>query len=107
MLSNYTYRKYAINKGYNDDVKLFAPYYLELVSNPREVETGYWVFESCKVELNSSYFNFSGSVPFSPKPVNYWQEVYEDDKPFKNNVYTVKLLSLFTSKNFINKSRRN
>ncbi|WP_419334470.1 hypothetical protein [Spiroplasma endosymbiont of Sarcophaga variegata] len=81
MLSNYTYSKYAINKGYNDDVKLFAPYYFELISNPREVETGYWEFEHCKVKLNSSYFNFTGgSNP--PTPINYWMEVYANDKPF-------------------------
>nr|CAK98943.1 hypothetical protein with plectrovirus orf 1 domain [Spiroplasma citri] len=82
MLSNYTYSKYAINKGYNDDIKLIAPYYFELVSNPREQETGYWVFETCKVELNSLYFNFSGSGPIPPKPINYWMEVYADEKPF-------------------------
>ncbi|RUO85884.1 hypothetical protein D9R21_06235, partial [Spiroplasma endosymbiont of Megaselia nigra] len=82
MLSNYTYSKYAINKGYNDDVKLFAPYYFELISNPREVETGYWEFEHCKVKLNSSYFNFTGgSIP--PEPINYWEEVYEKNKPLK------------------------
>ncbi|UZQ30255.1 MAG: hypothetical protein OHM56_01545 [Spiroplasma phoeniceum] len=82
MLSNYTYSKYAINKGYNDDVKLFSPYYFELVSNPWKEETGYWVFENCKVELNSLYFNFSGSAPIPPEPVNYWEEVYANDKPF-------------------------
>ncbi len=37
MLSNYTYSKYAINKGYNNDVKLFSPYYFELIYNPREL----------------------------------------------------------------------
>ncbi|APE74297.1 DUF3688 family protein [Spiroplasma citri] len=82
MLSNYTYSKYAINKGCNDDVKLITPYYLELVSNPVEEKTGYWVFEDCKVELNSMYFNFSSSGPIPPKPINYWMEVYADDKPF-------------------------
>ncbi|MFJ1521937.1 hypothetical protein [Spiroplasma sp. ald] len=81
MLSNYTYSKYAINKGYNDDVKLFSPYYFELISNPREVETGYWEFENCKVKLNSSYFNFTGG-PTPPTPTNYWKEVYHDDQPF-------------------------
>ncbi len=81
MLSNYTYSKYAINKGYNDDIKLFAPYYFELISNPREVETGYWEFEHCKVKLNSSYFNFSGgSTP--PTSINYWEEVDATEKPF-------------------------
>ncbi|WP_342256060.1 hypothetical protein [Spiroplasma endosymbiont of Poecilobothrus nobilitatus] len=81
MISNYTYSKYAINKGYNDDIKLFAPYYFELVSNPRELETGYWEFENCKVGLNSSYFNFSGgSIP--PTPINYWEEVCAQEKPF-------------------------
>ncbi len=44
MLSNYTYSKYAINKGYNDDDKLFSPYYFELISNPRKAKTGYWKF---------------------------------------------------------------
>ncbi|WP_310612944.1 hypothetical protein [Spiroplasma citri] len=82
MLSNYTYSKYAINKGYNDDIKLIAPYYFELVSNPVEEKTGYWVFEDCKVELNSMYFNFSSSGPIPPEPINYWMEVYADDKPF-------------------------
>jgi hypothetical protein len=70
MLSNYTYSKYAINKGYNDDVKLFAPYYFELISNPRELEIGYWKFVDCKVKLNSLYFNFS-SVIITPEPINY------------------------------------
>ncbi|RUO86188.1 hypothetical protein [Spiroplasma endosymbiont of Megaselia nigra] len=83
MLSNYTYSKYAINKGYNDDVKLFSPYYFELISNPREVETGYWEFENCKVQLNSSYFNFSGRTSIIPEPINYWMEFYANDKPFK------------------------
>nr|CAK99138.1 hypothetical protein with plectrovirus orf 1 domain [Spiroplasma citri] len=83
MLSNYTYSKYAINKGYNDDIKLIAPYYFELVSNPREQETGYWVFETCKVELNSLYFNFSGSGPIPPIPVNYWEEIFEKNRPLK------------------------
>ncbi len=82
MLSNYTYSKYAINKGYNDDVKLFAPYYFELLSNPRELETGYWEFEHCKVGLNSLYFNFNSSGPAHPEPINYWMEVYANDKPF-------------------------
>ncbi|UZQ31064.1 MAG: hypothetical protein OHM56_06155 [Spiroplasma phoeniceum] len=80
MLSNYTYSKYAINKGYNDDVKLFSPYYFELISNPREVKTGYWEFKDYQVLLNSSYFNFSGG-PTPPK--NYWEEVYASEKPFK------------------------
>jgi hypothetical protein len=70
MLSNYTYSKYAINKGYNDDIKLFSPYYFELISNSRELEVGYWKFEDCKVKLNSSYFNFTdGYIP--PQPINY------------------------------------
>ncbi|RUO86159.1 hypothetical protein D9R21_04720, partial [Spiroplasma endosymbiont of Megaselia nigra] len=81
MLSNYTYSKYAINKGYNDDIKLFSPYYFELISNPREEETGYWKFEDCKVQLNSSYFNFSGGYT-PPTPINYWEEVYASEKPF-------------------------
>ncbi len=38
MLSNYTYSKYAINKGYNDDIKLLLPYYFELISTPRLIE---------------------------------------------------------------------
>ncbi|WP_338954653.1 hypothetical protein [Spiroplasma endosymbiont of Polydrusus cervinus] len=83
MLSNYTYSKYAINKGYNDDVKLFSPYYFELISNPRELETGYWEFEHCKVKLNSSYFNFTGG--YIPSiPINYWEDVYSNDKSFNN-----------------------
>ncbi|RUO85988.1 hypothetical protein D9R21_05680 [Spiroplasma endosymbiont of Megaselia nigra] len=83
MLSNYTYSKYAINKGYNDDVKLFSPYYFELISPPNSTtEIGYWVFEHCKVQLISSYFNFSDIGPIPPEPINYWQEVYVNDKPF-------------------------
>ncbi len=81
MLSNYTYSKYVINKGYNDDVKLFSPYYFELISNTWELENGYWEFEDCKVKLNSLYFNFSGgSIPQTP--INYWMEVYVNDKQF-------------------------
>ncbi len=73
MLSNYTYSKYAINKCYNDYIKLFAPYYFELFYNPREQGTGYWVFkfEDFKVELNSMYFNFTGRL-IPPTPINYW-----------------------------------
>ncbi|WP_253301270.1 hypothetical protein [Spiroplasma endosymbiont of Phyllotreta cruciferae] len=82
MLSNYTYSKYAINKGYNDDIKLFAPYYFELISNPRELETGYWEFENCKVKLNSLYFNFSGGT-IPPIPINFWQEIFEKNRPLK------------------------
>ncbi|RUO86030.1 hypothetical protein [Spiroplasma endosymbiont of Megaselia nigra] len=78
MLSNYTYSKYAINKGYNDDIKLFAPYYFELISNPNKIEDDYWEFKDCQVLLNSSYFNFSGG-PMPPK--NYWKEVYASEKP--------------------------
>ncbi|RUP75099.1 hypothetical protein D6D54_09005, partial [Spiroplasma poulsonii] len=73
MLSNYTYSKYSINKGYNDDVKLFAPYYFELISLPNKIDESYWEFKDCQVLLNSSYFNFSGG-PTPPK--NYWKEVY-------------------------------
>ncbi|RUO86025.1 hypothetical protein [Spiroplasma endosymbiont of Megaselia nigra] len=83
MLSNYTYSKYAINKGYNDDIKIFAPYYFELISTPNKIEDGYWEFEDCKVKLNSSYFNFSGG-PTPPK--NYWKEVYKNQKPFSKIV---------------------
>ncbi|MBW3059023.1 hypothetical protein D6D54_05650 [Spiroplasma poulsonii] len=84
MLSNYVYSKYAINKGYNDDVKLFSPYYFELISLPNPKENGYWEFEKCIVKLNSFYFNFTGgSIP--PEPINYWKEVDADDKPFNNN----------------------
>lgn len=49
MLSNYTYSKYTINKGYNDDVKLFAPYYFELISKPNRLEEGYFYFSDCQV----------------------------------------------------------
>ncbi|WP_338989960.1 hypothetical protein [Spiroplasma endosymbiont of Seladonia tumulorum] len=80
MLSNFTYSKYAINKGYNDDIKLFSPYYFELTSTPNKIEDGYWEFKDCQVLLNSSYFNFSGG-PTPPK--NYWEEVYASEKPFK------------------------
>ncbi|UZQ29105.1 MAG: hypothetical protein OHM56_07680 [Spiroplasma phoeniceum] len=81
MLSNYTYSKYAINKGYNDDIKLFAPYYFELISTPNKVEDGYWEFKDCQVLLNSLYFNFTGG-PTPPK--NYWKEVDAIEKPFDN-----------------------
>ncbi|RUO85840.1 hypothetical protein [Spiroplasma endosymbiont of Megaselia nigra] len=82
MLSNYTYSKYAINKGYNDDIKLFAPYYFELISSPNQKENRYWEFEHCKVQLISSYFNFSGWIGSPPEPINYWKEVKESDKLF-------------------------
>ncbi len=38
MLSNYTYSKYAINKSYNDDIKLIVPYYFKLISKPNRLE---------------------------------------------------------------------
>ncbi|RUO85861.1 DUF3688 domain-containing protein, partial [Spiroplasma endosymbiont of Megaselia nigra] len=79
MLSNYTYSKYAINKGYNDDIKLFSPYYFELISTPNKINDGYWEFKDCQVLLNSSYFNFSGGPT---PPINYWKEVYASEKPF-------------------------
>ncbi|WP_348735944.1 hypothetical protein [Spiroplasma endosymbiont of Ammophila pubescens] len=82
MLLNYTYSKYAINKGYNDDVKLLSPYYFELISSPNPKENRYWEFEHCKVKLNSSYFNFSGWIGPPPEPINYWKEVEESDKSF-------------------------
>ncbi len=47
MLSNYTYSKYRINKGYNDDIKLFSPYYFELISTPNKIEDDYWEFKDC------------------------------------------------------------
>ncbi|WP_269078593.1 hypothetical protein [Spiroplasma mirum] len=40
-MSNYTYSKLAINKGYNDDIKIVSSYYFELISKPTEVEKGY------------------------------------------------------------------
>ncbi|MFJ1522144.1 hypothetical protein [Spiroplasma sp. ald] len=83
MLSNYTYSKYAINKGYNDDIKLFSPYYFELTSTPNKIEDGYWEFKDCQVLLNSSYFDFYGG-PTPPK--NYWKEVYKNQKPFNERV---------------------
>ncbi|MBH8623531.1 hypothetical protein [Spiroplasma sp. hyd1] len=65
MLSNYVYSKYAINKGYNDDIKIISPYYLKLISTPRLIEgskeEGYWEFEDCIVKLKSFYFNFSNN----------------------------------------------
>ncbi|WP_338992645.1 hypothetical protein [Spiroplasma endosymbiont of Seladonia tumulorum] len=83
MLSNYTYSKYAINKGYNDDIKLIAPYYFELLSipEPDKKDENYWKFKKCIIELNSLYFNFSGG-PIPPSPLNYWEKVYADGKPF-------------------------
>lgn len=39
MLSNYIYNKYAINKSYNDNIKLFFLYYFELIYNLRELES--------------------------------------------------------------------
>jgi hypothetical protein len=41
MLSNYTYSKYAINKGYNDDINLIAPYYFELLTIPKKNNENY------------------------------------------------------------------
>ncbi len=90
MLSNYTYSKYAINKGSNDDIKLFSSYYFKLISKPTEIgAVSYWEFKNCVVELNSMYFNFSGSGPIPPEPINYWEEVYSYNKPFSeiNNKY--------------------
>ncbi|WFG96481.1 hypothetical protein M0C40_00235 [Spiroplasma citri] len=107
MLSNYTYSKYAINKGYNDDVKLITPYYFELISTPNKIEDGYWEFKDCKVLLNSSYFNFSGG-PTPPK--NYWKEVYADGKPFNpvdNKYYFVVWHGLFKTNWKINKFNNN
>ncbi len=106
MLSNYTYSKYAINKGYNDDIKLFSSYYFKLISKPTEIgEVGYWEFKNCVVELNSMYFNFSGSGPIPPEPINYWKEVYADDKPFNkvdNKLYFVIWHGLFNNEWKIN-----
>ncbi|UZQ30764.1 MAG: hypothetical protein OHM56_04415 [Spiroplasma phoeniceum] len=79
ILSNYTYSKYAINKGYNDDIKLIAPYYFELISTPQKIEDGYWEFKDCNVKLFSSYFEFyDGNDPI----INYWKEVYANETPF-------------------------
>ncbi|WFG98434.1 hypothetical protein M1770_00230 [Spiroplasma citri] len=88
MLSNYTYSKYAINKGYNDDVKLFSSYYFELLSIPNKIDENYWEFKNSIVQLNSSYFNFISG----PIPINYWKQVYPSDKPFSiadDNYYFV------------------
>ncbi len=52
MLSNYTYSKYTINKGYNNDIKLFYPYYFELLSIPNKIEENYWEFKNSIVQLN-------------------------------------------------------
>ncbi|WP_338992860.1 hypothetical protein [Spiroplasma endosymbiont of Seladonia tumulorum] len=101
MLSNYAYSKYTINKGYNDDVKLIAPYYFKLISKPTEIgEVGYWEFKNCVVELNSSYFNFTNSGPVPPEPINYWKEVYANEKPFneiENKWYFVIWHGLFNN----------
>ncbi|WP_348735715.1 hypothetical protein [Spiroplasma endosymbiont of Ammophila pubescens] len=78
VLSNYTYSKYGINKGYNDDIKLFTPYYFELLSIPNKIEENYWEFKNSIVQLNSSYFNFISG----PIPINYWKQIYPSDKPF-------------------------
>ncbi|WP_338992656.1 hypothetical protein [Spiroplasma endosymbiont of Seladonia tumulorum] len=80
MLSNYTYSKYAINKGYNDDIKLIAPYYFKLISKPNRLEEGYFYFSDCQVQIYSLYFDFIGSNP--PITVNYWKEIKAQEKPF-------------------------
>ncbi|WHQ36768.1 hypothetical protein [Spiroplasma sp. SV19] len=59
MLSNWTYSKLAVNKGYNDDIKILSPYYFDLISKPVEKESGYWEYTDCIVKLNSLYFDFS------------------------------------------------
>ncbi len=111
MLSNYTYSKYAINKGYNDDIKLFSSYYFKLISKPTEIgAVSYWEFKNCVVELNSMYFNFSGSCPIPPEPINYWKEVYADDKPFNkvdNKWYFVIWHCLFNNEWKINMFNNN
>ncbi|MBW3059572.1 MAG: hypothetical protein CXB60_11230 [Spiroplasma poulsonii] len=81
MLSTYTYSKYTINKGYNDDIKLLSPYYFNLISIPNKIsEESYWEFKNCIVELNSMYFNFNGNQPLH----NYWREVFANEKPLSN-----------------------
>ncbi|WHQ37191.1 hypothetical protein [Spiroplasma sp. SV19] len=59
MLSNYSYTRLAVNKGYNDDYKILLPYYFELISKPVQKEQGYWEFTDCIVKLNSLYFDFT------------------------------------------------
>ncbi|WP_338988824.1 hypothetical protein [Spiroplasma endosymbiont of Seladonia tumulorum] len=95
MLSNYVYSNMAVNKGYNDDIKLIAPYYFELVSIPNESEKDYWIFEDCRVKLKSSYFNFSDL-----KNINIENIKLNNFKNINNNISENKVYQLET--NFFN-----
>ncbi|WP_338991778.1 hypothetical protein [Spiroplasma endosymbiont of Seladonia tumulorum] len=95
MLSNYVYSNMAVNKGYNDDIKLIAPYYFELVSISNESEKDYWIFEDCRVKLKSSYFNFSDL-----KNINIENIKLNNLKNINNNISENKVYQLET--NFFN-----
>ncbi|WP_338989479.1 hypothetical protein [Spiroplasma endosymbiont of Seladonia tumulorum] len=95
MLSNYVYSNMAVNKGYNDDIKLIAPYYFELVSISNESEKDYWIFEDCRVKFKSSYFNFSDL-----KNINIENIKLNNLKNINNNISENKVYQLET--NFFN-----
>lgn len=95
MLSNYVYSNMAVNKGYNDDIKLIAPYYFELVSIPNETEKDYWKFEDCIVKLKSSYFDFSNL-----KNINVENIKLSNLKNINNDISENKVYQLET--NFFN-----
>ncbi|WP_368486708.1 hypothetical protein [Spiroplasma sp. DGKH1] len=70
LLSNYIYSTQSVNKGFNDDIKLLSPYYLELVSKPELVEPNYYEFKDCEVLLKSEYFDFKDDKNIRMKNYN-------------------------------------
>jgi len=85
LLSNYVYSNMAVNKGYNDDIKLFSPYYFELLSEPKikegKDEEAYYEFQDCIVQLKSSYFDFSDL-----KNKNYYEMQKSNIKIIDNDI---------------------
>jgi hypothetical protein len=75
----------AVNKGYNDDIKLFSPYYFELLSEPKikegKDEEAYYEFQDCIVQLKSSYFDFSDL-----KNKNYYEMQKSNIKIIDNDI---------------------
>ncbi|UNF61880.1 hypothetical protein [Spiroplasma poulsonii] len=99
MLSNYVYSNMAINKGYNDDIKLVSPYYFELLSEPKIKEgqgrEAYYEFKDCIVQLKSSYFDFSDL-----KNKNYYEMKKSNIKVINNDISENKVYQL--EANFFN-----
>ncbi|UNF62197.1 hypothetical protein [Spiroplasma poulsonii] len=89
----------AINKGYNDDIKLVSPYYFELLSEPKIKEgqgrEAYYEFKDCIVQLKSSYFDFSDL-----KNKNYYEMKKSNIKVINNDISENKVYQL--EANFFN-----